>query len=97
MGESNFCPLPQHLSFTPLKSTGQIHVSCDLNVASDSGMNLAAYLYPLSTRRVLQIKPQMSCHKLDDALKLFALRGWRLPFLFSVSTAHSRKDFYHYK
>lgn len=91
MGESHFCPLPQHLSFTPLKSMGQIHISCDLNVASDSGMNLALYLYPLSTRRMLQIKPQMSCHKLDDALKPFALRGWQLPFLFSVSTEPGRK------
>lgn len=92
MGESHFCPLPQHLSFTPLKSMGQIHISCDVNVASDSGMNLALYLYPLSTRSVLQIKPQMSCHKLDDALKPFALRGWELPFLFCVSREPGRKE-----
>lgn len=47
---------------------GNIHISFDLNIASDIWINLAQYLHLLSTKTQLQIKPCTSCPKFDDVL-----------------------------
>lgn len=57
-GENLLFWLPQLLPFTSPQSTGQIHISCDLNIARTFWRNI----YSLSNRTGLRIRPHMSCH-----------------------------------